>query len=200
MELQSVNVDWFEAATKYREYANAEKQQSGYLKQKEPLYKDLKKLYYQIKLGKKVIDIPQVISDGGQHPNGAPKLAIAEMDATVIYCRRYNDGRVIFHHKDGWHWKVRANDFELHHVLPIYNDKIHGSNSYDFQAPVPLVPPQFVPKQKMADLYILWEVDQWKPVAPVDPWLLKRITKTHCVVLNGWNLTPLERSVMNAHL
>ena len=201
MPLPLLSENSYEARVKYQEYARAEKEIAGYYKQKKPWYTDLKKLYYHMKMGKKVVDIPKVMQAAGLHENGSPKMAIAEIDAPVIYCRRYTDGRLLFHHdNDSWNFKARKRDFDLKNCLPRFEYKLHNSNDIRFKAPVPMVPPQFLPKQKMNNLYILWEVDKWEMVAPIDPWLLCRITNTHCVLLQGWNLTELERSVMNAHI
>lgn len=204
MELPVVNIDRWDAQKAYDQYAAAEKQVNGYFKQKEPLYKDLKKLYYQIKTGKKVVDLLAALKMAGTHDNGAPKLAIVDIDTNEVCCRRYKNGEVVFYeltnyHRNKWSFKPTVKDVHLKNVYPIFtNDSTRDHLLW--KAPVPLIPPQYLPKEKMNELYILWEVDEWKPVAPVDPWLLKRITNTHFVVLNGWNLTPLERSVMNAHL
>jgi len=201
MNLPTLKTDRYDASDKYHEYAAAAKQESGYFKQKNAWYKDLKKLYYQMKIGKKVVDVPAVMKMAGLHDNGTPKMAIAEMTAPHIICRMEMTGRVTFTHNDSsWNWKPQKRDIDIEHCFPTFPYGKYNANHFRLQAPVPLVPPQFVPKTPMADLYILWEVEQWKMIAPIDPWLLKRITDSHFILLNGWNLTELERSVMNAHI
>jgi hypothetical protein len=201
MQLPTVNVDRYTAAEKYKEYAAAEKVQNGYFKQKAAWYKDLKKLYFQMKSGQKVISIKQIMQLAGLHDNGTPKMAIAEMEAKIIYCRLETSGRATYTHNDNWwNWKALKKDFDIDNCYPGFTYQKHNASSVRMQAPVPLVPPQYVPKQPMAELYILWEVTEWKMVAPTDPWLVRRITDDHCVLLQGWDLTELEKSVMNAHI
>lgn len=65
------------------------------------------------------------------------------------------------------------------------------TGSADYSYKVKLLPPYMG-----SDYYILWEVDEWKKVPPVDPYLLRRITSNFFVVLAGWNLTELERAAM----
>jgi len=201
MNLPTVNVDRYTAEEKYKEYAAAEKVQNGYFKQKANWYKDLKRLYFQMKKGNKVISVKACMQKAGLHDNGFPKMAIAEIIAPHIICRMEITGRATFTHQDhNWNWKPMKRDFDIPHCFPTFTYQKYNANHFRLQAPVPLVPPQYVPKESMADLYVLWEVDEWKMVAPKDPWLVKRITDDHCVLLQGWDLTELERSVMNAHL
>jgi hypothetical protein len=42
----------------------------------------------------------------------------------------------------------------------------------------------------------LFEVDQWEPVPPTDPALLKHIAGDLYAVLAVWDLTELERAVI----
>lgn len=41
---------------------------------------------------------------------------------------------------------------------------------------------------------------QWRPVPPVDPFLLKHLGGTLYVVLAQWDLTPLEQAVLAGRL
>jgi len=173
------------ATEKWHEYKNAEKVN------KDPMYKDLRKVYNQIKNGKKVIDIFKVIQKGDVHANFHPKLAIAKALTKNITCKYYQDGTVKFLNDRN----ELAADVILKNCLPTFKMQ----RTWDFQilqAPVPIVPPKFLPKILTDDYYILWEVDEWKQVPPTDPFLLKRITTTLFVVLAGWDLTELEKAVM----
>jgi hypothetical protein len=60
---------------------------------------------------------------------------------------------------------------------------------------VPKIPASLRPKGDLNKYYILWEVEKWQAV-PKDPYLLKRLTKNMFVILAGWDLTELERSVI----
>ena len=67
-------------------------------------------------------------------------------------------------------------------------------NHNPITAIVPLVPPRLRPKD-LSKYYILWEAE-WDPLAPVDPFLLKRLTNRFFAVVAEWDLTPLERAVI----
>lgn len=196
-----------QAAQKWREYVAAEKIY------RKPEYTDLRKVYNQIKQGRKVIDIFKVIQKGGIHNTHHPKLAIAKIDTKKLWCRYWPDGSVSFLNQGNWNNSSAGNttisDVVLKNCLPQYiRDKVihaEGSSTWrpsflQLSAPVPPVPPQYMPKIVTDDYYILWEVDEWKMTPPTDPWLLKRITKTLFVVLAGWDLTELEKSVMHGRM
>lgn len=187
-----------EALSKWREYRTAEKM-SG-----DPIYKELKQVYNQIKTGRKVIDIFKAIKEGGVHQNYRPKLAIAKANNKQVRCRYDQNGDIIYCNKSRTGWPL-AEDVILKDCLPkipkeflpkaSWNTSGHDTK-FELQAPVPIIPPKHLPKVLTDDYYILWEVDQWKMIPPTDPWLLRRITKTMFVVLAGWDLTELEKSVM----
>jgi hypothetical protein len=68
------------------------------------------------------------------------------------------------------------------------------------RAPVPLIPPHLRPADAYRNYFILWEVKVWQRVAPVDPLLLTHVTGHVFAVVAQWDLTPIERLVMNAAL
>jgi hypothetical protein len=68
------------------------------------------------------------------------------------------------------------------------------------RAPVPLIPPQFRPADAYANYHVLWEVETWTRIAPKDPLLLRRVTGQIYVIVAQWNLTELERLIMDASL
>lgn len=179
------------AQDKWKEYTAAARTY------KDPIYKDLQKVYNQVKNGQKVIDISKVIAKGGIHPDIKPKLAISSLKYKKIFCTYHKDGRVQFKpDNSGWGRRISSFDVNLPGCLPLWIPQDKWTSRQMMEAPVPPVPPRFMPKKLTDDYYILWEVDEWKMVPPVDPYLLKRITKTMFVVLAGWDLTDLERSAM----
>jgi hypothetical protein len=199
MELKTLPTEYKLAALeKWREYVAAEKLS------RKPEYRDLKKIYAQVKLGKKVCDIHQAIAKAGVHSNHHPKLAIAQAKAKIVHCRYLDNGTVRYADRRDGLWSPLKRDIELKNCLPVY-DRVQvtgnrDNNLADLTAPVPMVPPRFVPKDGFRDdYYILWDVDKWEMSPPVDPWLLKRITRTVFQVLASWDLTELERSVMRSN-
>lgn len=184
------------ALQKWREYKEAAKQSAN------PIYKDLQKVYNQMKTGKKVIDIFKVIQKGGIHESYHPKLAIAKASAKKILCKYRESGTVSYCH-DLNAWRETKEDVVLPTCLPPIPKTIFTStwqNELKLKAPVPPIPPKYLPKILTDDYYILWEVDVWEMVPPTDPWLLKRVTENHFVLLAGWDLTPLEKSVMRGRM
>lgn len=180
----------YKATEKWKEYTKAAK---AY---KDPVYKDLQKVYNQVKNGQKVIDISKVIAKGGIHKDIKPKLAIAMVGLKKIICTYYEDGSVTYSEKNDWSRRSKINDVILTHCLPVWKSGQQWVNKQTLEAPVPPVPPRFLPKKLTNDYFILWEVDEWKMVPPTDPYLLRRITKTMFVVLAGWDLTDIEKSAM----
>jgi len=67
------------------------------------------------------------------------------------------------------------------------------------RALVPMIPPKFRPTAKLSNYHIMFEA-VWKPVPPVDPFLLKHLGGTLYVVLAQWDLTPLEQAVLAGRL
>lgn len=177
------------AVEKWREYKVAEKASGN------PLYKDLRIIYNQMKAGKKIIDISKVIAAGGVHDNFHPKLAIAKATTKKIVCRYYQNGIVKYLNDQSLRSREHASDVILYNCLPKFKMETIFDN-LNLEAPVPMIPPKHLPVKLSDDYYILWEVDEWKMVPPTDPWLLRRLTKTHFVVVAGWDLTEVEKSVM----
>lgn len=175
------------AVDKWHEYAQAAR------KTNDPVYKDLQKIYNQVKNGRKVIDIGKVIAKGGVHPNQHPKLAIAQVTSKKVSCKYSQNGDVKFLNST---WESKA-DVILPVCLPVYTFQDNDRwRRLELEAPVPIIPPKIRPSVVSDDYYILWEVDVWKMVPPTDPYLLRRITKNMFVVLAGWDLTEIEKSAM----
>lgn len=182
MDIQLFTEEHLIATEKWHEY-NAAMKKSG-----NPLYKDLAKVYQQTRNGKSVIDIVDVFKRGGFHPNGHPKLAIAPANSKVGNCLMWNS--TMEFKGDSYNKKTEVS------IDLIPQDR----RWIQLKAPVPMIPPRLLPPKISEDHYILWEVDKWEMVPPVDPWLLERITKTMFVVLAAWDLTPLERACMAARI
>lgn len=68
----------------------------------------------------------------------------------------------------------------------------------DLTAIVPIIPANLRPAKALHRYVILWEAD-WEAV-PVDPMLLRHLHGDLYVVLAVWDLTPVERAVLNGRL
>jgi hypothetical protein len=177
------------AHAKWREYLQAAKET------KDPLYFDLKRMYWQIKKGKILIDIAKIIKAGGVIKPGYPHLAICRAEGKKVRCDYFTDGTVQFK-DDLSSWKDKDAVVHIKTALPsiTFNQAWRGSHS--LEAPVPMIPPKLRPKILGKEHFILWEVEAWEMLPPTDPYLLRRITKTVFAVLAQWDLTPLERAAM----
>lgn len=162
------------------------------------LYKALRALMR----GQKVIDIQRAVIDGGYHEDGLPYLAVARADWGFLRCWTC-DGRYVFAKRDR-PWSETQKLRELHgevRVRPSERPQVKGSTWWDIagKAQVPMVPPQFRPKESLRNFHILFEAE-WQRVPPTDPLLLKFLGGPFFVVLAGWDLTPLEQAVLRQKL
>ena len=189
------------ATVKWRQYKEAEK------KSKDPVYTDLKKMYWQIMHGKVLCDITEVIKAGGVHENYHPKLAIARADVKKVRCTYNEKGGVLYRSDDSNQWRLNGFASDVRAVLPQipkeklafrvpWSNQVSHRSELNLEAPVPLVPPHCMPEKLTDEHYILWEVDEWRMVPPTDPYLLRRITKNIFAVEAQWDLTPLEKAAM----
>lgn len=208
MKLETMAETRYQAGEKWREYMEATKHSNN------PMYKDLKKVYNQLKGGRKIIDINKVIIKGGINDWSQPNLAIAKMGSKFVWCC-YTEGGIISFVNRAQQWSDQSRSPIKEDVkitgMPTFNctsliskgkmnQRFAGWGRMELKAPVPIVPPKHLPGKITDDYYILWEVEEWKIVPPKDPWLLKRITSNMFVVLAGWDLTEIERSVMAGRL
>ena len=173
---------------------------------KDKYLEDMKKVYNQLKSGRKVIDIYEVFRRSGVDDKFQPKLAICPADAEVGYCMYNANGKVIFSDREMGNWyEATKRDVKILNMPDIPDDKLkiigfNGWNKKLMKTLLPKIPPSLRPKGNLANYYILWEVEEWSLVPPKDPYLLKRITKNMFVVLAGWDLTELERAVMKGRV
>lgn len=194
-----------QATRKWREYVQATKISS------DPIYKDLAKVYNQLKGGRKVIDIGKVIIKGGVNDWNQPNLAIAKAQTKEVFCSYYESGTCNFVNRVEGSWTSNARHPIAEDVIitgmPTFSckdliakgklQKDRDWRRMEIAAPVPLIPPRLLPTDlATGNYYILWEVEEWRPVPPVDPWLLKRITSNLFVAVAGWDLTKIERAAM----
>lgn len=199
MNVQSLQVDYYDARKAYQAYRQAIKEGRA--------TKDdvaLARGYQALLRGKKVIDIGLAIAKGGVDAQFRPKLAVARADWPTVFARRDDDGRYRFSSKgDNWGRPpagvVRVRIPDMPRMVGEYpHNRVVGEG----QAQVPTIPPQFRPKGNLADYHLLFEA-VWKRVPPVDPMLLRQLGAADSplfVVLAAWDLTPLEQAVLRARL
>lgn len=166
--------------------------------------------YKAIAQGKRVLDLRETLRIGGLDAQFRPRLAIARADLPeVVFTHVTRFDRWCYSHRRWPNVRSASSGKVLPVPAGIYPaldgrsclPVIPGSPQYQssMTAAVPPVPAEFRPVGSLAPFHILWEAE-WRPVAPRDPILLKRIGGYLYAVLAQWDLTELERAVLGARL
>ena len=186
-----------EAREKWKEYVEACK-----LNPDDKFLVDMKNVYNQLKSGRKVIDIYEVFQRSGVDDDFQPKMAICPADAKVGYFRYNKDGEIVFSDRQLSHWDEPVKkDVKIINMPDIPEGiKVDGWGEKVMKTLVPKIPASIRPKGNLSNYYLLWEVEEWALVPPIDPYLLRRINKNMFVVVAGWDLTELERAVMKGRV
>lgn len=151
--------------------------------------------------GLPVISLARTIAAGGFFGNGLPKIAIAPADAEQCFARWDGwsaSGDLIFADRDDWNIN-RGALVGVHSVRVTIpgDDRPDSRGRARGSTIVPTIPPRHRPrKNRLRRRYVLWEVEDWTPVPPVDPALLQHVRGDLWAVLATWDLTGLERYVL----
>ncbi len=168
--------------------------------------------YRAIADGSSLIDIEATMRETPLHDNGLPKLAIVRADFKQVFLRLHHDGSGVMAGSQEFaernRIKVRAGKARIElppNTFARVNPATGMGWGYDHfwnthRAPVPIIPPQYRPADAYANYHLLWEVDTWTRIAPKDPLLLRQITGSIFAIVAQWDLTELERAIMNAAL
>jgi len=159
----------------------------------------IKKIYRELSLGSRVINVDEAIGDAGPNAEGLPLLAIARADQKFCRLKGHwtprNGSRIAFGDTDG------NGEFLRPRIVPERAlSQQFTSSPMQFKpqrAMVPMIPPNIRPAGNLSKYWILFEAE-WKPIPPMDPLLLRPIGGPFFVVLAHWNLTEVERAVLGA--
>lgn len=193
MDLQPMTMEKEAAEAAFKEYRGA------FMADRNRIDGELMRGYKALREGKQLIRLSEAISKGGADDEGRPRLAIARADERVGTYWRQRDGSVRFSNGAGTRARGRSFAFPagtLPEFAPYPTPFESGSG---LQALVPLVPPRFRPPRAgaLSGYHVLWEaVWQRAPRAPRDPALLKHLGGDLWAVLAVWDLTDLERAVL----
>lgn len=201
MNLDPLVVPRHEARAKAAEYAAAARATG------DPTDVGLARVYRRTLKGDPVIRLPEAIAAAGRFPNGLPRLAVVRANATRCFVSLNRWGgvdRLTFKtEQDIQHLGGRVG---ARHVLvnvptpPDAPSQLRSSISrqrWEGSTLVPLVPPRYRPtRPRLSSCHVLWEVEEWGPIPPVDPALLRHIHGDLWAVLATWELTELERAVL----
>lgn len=165
----------------------------------EPIYEDLKKVFYQLSKGRQIIDIYDSFKQAGKNDNDEPKLAICRANLKeVVFERRDNGGGAFYGNYDPWgsnyaHVALPEDTFDNWNWPKGYMNR----RQYEaIKTIVPIIPAKYIPNGQLHRYFILWEVEEWKPTPPKDPLLLRRLTKNLFAIMAAWDLTEIERAVI----
>lgn len=154
--------------------------------------------------GRALLQLSAAVLAGGFDDKMRPRLAIARADRKQVqFFWRTNETHGTFSTTNmPWQWPQLAErvEFDRLHGLERAGQTFHFCRGY---ALVPMVPPA-VRREAPSPLkhyHVLWEVEQWadKPVIAVpdrDPYLLLRVHGDLFAVVGEWELTEVERMVM----
>lgn len=157
----------------------------------------LKQAYRQLSLGRRILNIYDVMRFAGVDDKGLPRLAIGQASARTVglgmgYTQRRGERVGVF----GADGNCDAHLCLQNVVLPLNTFPTWPPSYRGPEAIVPRIPPRFRPARgKLGDYHILWDAD-WTLAPPLDPVLLRRITGLLFAVVATWDLTELERSVL----
>jgi hypothetical protein len=163
--------------------------------------------YREMARGNRLLNIEQVMGGMGVEATGTrlPILAIAQADWTHVHAQISNQ-RVVFS-KDQWfswnYHRERFNDGAVGIPMRAYPAELwnehwrRGQNLPVLQhkALVPAIPAMLRPAGNLAQYHILFEA-KWEHVAPPDPLLLRHVVGSIYTVLAQWDLTPVEKMVL----
>lgn len=195
------------AETKYQEYLEAHRDRKG------RIYTELKQVYGHMRHGRALIDIVQAMRDTGLREDGWPRIAIVRADYdTSYFVKMANGGGFFTGTEEVANWRggqgsqrysTRKEDVALPHETFSGGEEWGSVPWRDSRARTvaPHIPPKFIPDHDFRNYYLLWEAEEWsRPVPPKDPMLLKRVNNTAFVVLSSWDLTEVERAVLNGRI
>jgi len=193
-----------EAEKAYKDYLEAVKGR------KEKYLEDLKKVYYNLKQGRKIIDVFKAMETAGVNEKGEPRLAISRAGFPYVFFKKQAIGSGTF----GNNFNIEWNGFEglsnEQVILPsgtfpnweMEKDEKGNPHRWNIlkdklKTKVPLVPAHLLPNGKLESYYILWEANEWEELPQKkDPFLLRRLSSNLFVVLAEWDLTAIEQAVI----
>ncbi len=186
-----------EAEEAYQQYLEVVKTR------KDKYLQELKKVYYNLKQGKTVVDIYEAMKKAGLNKEGYPRLAICRADAKQVYFQKQAVGSGAFSHENFNAWNKRSVKFDVSvpsNTFPqwaIREDSTWAIANQNIKSKVPIVPAHLLPNGKLENYHILWETKEWESIPEAkDPFLLKRLSNNLFVVLAEWDVTKLEQSII----
>lgn len=171
--------------------------------------KDMEECLSNLRRGKQLLDIYSVLKEVGLNETGDPKIAIARADwKRCVFVKQEGMGgrfRVTASTwgEDSGELFIPAGTFSDWKCNDPLRRRVSGNISREvIETEVPIIPPHLITSKDISNYYILYEVREWNiPRTKTgqlknDPILLKKITNNIFVVLNTWDMTELEQSII----
>ena len=219
MDIPTIEKPIEEAKAEYEKY-------SKLLKSRHEKELELLKICnYHLKNGRKLIDIFQVLKHVGLDKNDDPKLAIARADWQIVDFTKQRYATGIFHSQmaiakisGSGIFRPSTSKEEIRLPMKFYESEWKNQYANDpeklrwdefipvrgtIEAPVPTIPASLRPDAELKNYYILFEVESWSEFLDDsgntgrDPLLLKRLSNNLFVVLAAWDMTDLEKAVLD---
>lgn len=166
------------------------------------------KAYRYLSQGKRLIHLGHSIRSAGLDEQHRPRVAIAAADRKEVqFAWEGNRSTGVFRTKSQWSPGRNSPRFSRGVDMGQPNRfKSYPHHQYYYEvsgfALVPHVPADVRPRTgQLRDWFVLWEVEEWfdrpqRMTAPTDPLLLEHIDGELYAVLAEWDLTDVERAIM----
>jgi len=212
MKVEELTLPREQAETEFNALKQAFKQNA--ILKKEQIRRDMLAVYAYLRHGKKIIDVYESFRKAGLNEAGDPKLAICRADAAECFCLKIVDGSALFSMQRLNRWvrrsrktysdvKLPQGTFQWQPADPTQPLSRYNIKNEIVKCLVPIIPARILVEEVkvlLRNFHLLWEVDEWKPVPPKDPILLRQLTPNLFGVLATWDLTPLERAIIRGRI
>lgn len=204
MDTQHIEIDRAKALELYRQYRTHQHYST-------PMDQEIQRAYQLLSKGRLVIKAIESVKAAGVKTEGIdagfPKLALVRADAPSCKVSLLRDGSGYMYAGDvtprshGWRSNATGmiesrNCFSF----PRQTFAVSKDHRWRGEAVVPLVPLHLRPKRGFASYHVLFEAE-WSKIAPVDPFLLRRIGKADLwLVVAMWELSEVERAVLSTRV
>jgi len=165
--------------------------------------------YEALSAGKALLDLDEVFRTVAYDPKGRPRLAVARADRRRVVFRvqeNVNPTTASFDASSGQLPRTYSGGLLVR--VPYTNERVsQAAQKLDRwertgHAIVPLTPPEFGTRATIREYHVLWEVEEWadSPIRSTpdrDPYLLRHLAGSLYVIEAAWDLTDLERAIIN---
>lgn len=154
---------------------------------------EISKAYKELMKQHPLISLKAAMSKAGLDHRFWPKLAIARASWKKVQFKHEPNGGGAFREEEWTRRPVKGIERLSAGTFPTVETDHQWK--IELQSTIPIIPPRFRPKASLENYHILWEAN-WEQVPPEDPMLLRKISKDLFAVLAVWDLTPVERAVL----